>query len=362
MPSCRTWTIGFLLFTGGCTSDTAPVLEVSSAEYITQNGSTSVPVSVTSNTTQFHIDLHADAFVAVDRILAPSGEAVLDYRDYPSPRVLTQGIIPFGSNASLNWPIRAEDGELTTGDWIVEVAAVDDEMSYVSGLTLSVSKQTKTDSNLRRGTVRARVLFDEDTSADDATRDATEQAVSIWEGIFDDWGLEIEVDFAGTALESDLAIPDDDSAIYEDLDGDGSIEEITIVVGQTIDGGLDKFGLTGAVPGALTHSPKGVVLLSWLALAGQDGAFDQAEKDLFGETIAHEVGHYLGLFHPVEDTWANWDYLGDTPECSNTETCESLFGDNLMFPYPLCDGVSCEPQRRLSEDQRGVIHRYTGTL
>ena len=95
--------------------------------------------------------------------------------------------------------------------------------------------------------------------------------------------------------------------------------------------------------------------------AGFDGQFNPAEIQMFGETMAHEIGHYMGLYHPVEASYNYWDALEDTVECGTWNACETQLGNNLMFPYPICYGA-CELQTEITSDQMGVLHRYTGTL
>lgn len=51
-----------------------------------------------------------------------------------------------------------------------------------------------------------------------------------------------------------------------------------------------------------------------------------------GQVLAHEVGHYLGLFHTSEQGGFSYDPLPDTPECSRISlNCPDI--DNLMFPF-----------------------------
>jgi hypothetical protein len=64
--------------------------------------------------------------------------------------------------------------------------------------------------------------------------------------------------------------------------------------------------------------------------------------DMMGETMAHEIGHQLGLFHTTEDTGLEFDGITDTPDCGlehdadgdgemTAEECEALDGRNFMF-------------------------------
>lgn len=58
-------------------------------------------------------------------------------------------------------------------------------------------------------------------------------------------------------------------------------------------------------------------------------------NEFTGDTLAHEVGHYLGLLHTTEQTQAHFDPLADTPACQEgirfPDDCPDL--TNLMFPF-----------------------------
>ena len=97
-----------------------------------------------------------------------------------------------------------------------------------------------------------------------------------------------------------------------------------------------------ALPGTLLPGPRSVTLVGWLNHAGVDGVLDADEEQILAETIAHEVGHYVGLFHPVESDYDSWDAIPDTVECKEFYTCEQQLGKILMYPYPVCffDGTS----------------------
>jgi hypothetical protein len=124
------------------------------------------------------------------------------------------------------------------------------------------------------------------------------------------------------------------------------------------DGGV-LLGISGGIPGppSINTLPHGGVILS-LAHMGEDSS-------TFGETLAHEAGHYLGLFHLSESEGTSHDPLLDTPECSakefgvgetgetSTSICETAGADNFMF-WTAGD----VKQRKITADQSWVLLRH----
>ncbi len=49
-------------------------------------------------------------------------------------------------------------------------------------------------------------------------------------------------------------------------------------------------------------------------------------------------------------------------DCGSEIECMQALGGNLMFPFPVCDSISCVPQVVLTNQQGGVANRYTGVL
>lgn len=77
------------------------------------------------------------------------------------------------------------------------------------------------------------------------------------------------------------------------------------------------------------------------------------------ETMAHELGHQLGLYHPTEQDGRSFDHILDTPECpaefydSNGDglvdpiECEAVGGLNLMFWTSTLHDVLSDAQKRV---------------
>lgn len=79
-----------------------------------------------------------------------------------------------------------------------------------------------------------------------------------------------------------------------------------------------------------------------------------------GRTLAHEIGHMLGLFHTVEVDGSVRDPFSDTAKCTidhdtngngflEVIECATEGGDNLMFPT-----VSAQ-STKLSAQQQKVL-------
>lgn len=95
-------------------------------------------------------------------------------------------------------------------------------------------------------------------------------------------------------------------------------------------------GVAGGIPGpAFFHGiPRSGIAIAMGAL-GKDGA-------LLGRTLAHEIGHFLGLWHPSEHHGKAFDPIDDTPECPaakdanndgdvSLDECAGLGADNVLF-------------------------------
>lgn len=81
-----------------------------------------------------------------------------------------------------------------------------------------------------------------------------------------------------------------------------------------------------------------------------------------GGTVAHEVGHHLGLFHTTESDGFRYESLNDTPECPTTadtnadgllsaQECSAFDGSNFMFW--VADQL---PQSTMSDEQAFIMN------
>jgi hypothetical protein len=260
---------------------------------------------------------------------------------------------------TLQWPISPADGPLDTSRYTLRAGIADASRAYVSGSAV-VEVLFKTDADLTSGTLPVNLVLGQATAADPFVVTAVEQAVELWREVYRAVGIELDIERFDLESSSLGAPSQGDFEAYEAMSGSTRPGAVNLVILEEITDFGGALGFAGGIPGPVVPSNLSAVVVSSTLSAGTDGVFEPAEVVLLGETMAHEVGHYLGLFHPVEAAFDSWDAIDDTPQCLDERTCVVDLGENLMFPYPLCEAGSCVQQQRLTVDQSAVAHRYTG--
>jgi hypothetical protein len=367
----RTTTILFLVFAPllGCRrADTEPTgkLDLETWTETPSEGWVEVEVDVTDQHGSFLLGAQTPddgIYLGIEQVFDPSGAQVMSWEDwYYSDEWIGESFFAWYKDVYFNWPIREEDGPLVPGTWSVIIGAVDQQWTYREA-EIELSVQRKKDTDLSSGTVYAWVVYAKGVDEDDAVVAAVEEAVDEWARIWSPHGLDLQVEYGDMPrLDPDLPIPGEDSEELLKLSRRTNGEQIVVVIGETVDGDAWTYGMAGGIPGGLVPSDRSAIAISWLTHAGGDGRFDADEIRLFGGSLAHEVGHYMGLCHPVEDGYESWDALEDTPRCDSQTSCEEQLGPNLMFPYSICDWETCSVQETITDDQVALSQRYAGTL
>lgn len=303
------------------------------------------------------------AVVYFDEVFDPDGTLVFDGdAQWYTPYSLSYAYWPDVS-ATLNWPILGEH-QLRPGRWTLRITTLDKQSwRSVGDVAVRMDGQLSQDPSFDRGELSVRVVYTGGVDADPVVTEAVEGAIERWGEIY----AAIDVD---TTFET-VVYPGQESFeppsygsydLYEALMADNEVGTLNLVVVPEFSGqgGEWTLGISGGIPGALAPTGLSAVGVNVGAHWGNDMRFSEEELRIFAETMAHEVGHYLGLFHPVEDGWNAWDSLGDTVDCKSRNECEGQLGSNLMFPYTVCTAGSCVAQESLTPGQKSVTHRYVG--
>ncbi len=297
----------------------------------------------------------------------PSGRVQYDYDDWwDSDELFSYAVFPLGRVSTLNWPVRAEDGdEIEEGNWTITLWALDENYDFVYSDDLTVNAWLNQDDDLSKGCLYVRVAYADNLDDNDEVVAAVEGALARWNQVYLAHGIKmIPVETFGSSSDGDVPDPSDGDSTYASLSANGEPNLLNLVIGETIAGSDRLLGVSGGAPGPMSPTASSAIAISWLNHAGSDGEFDADEVTAMGETMAHEAGHYLGLFHPVhfdDEEVVYVDALEDTPRCESREECEELMQTNLMYPYISCGPDECY-QDDLTDEQAGVLHRYAGTL
>ena len=258
-----------------------------------------------------------------------------------------------------NWPIDEGDPLLDGDEIIVTVAGVDAEREHKAGVKFQADVLYSDDDDMTAGDLAINVHYTGEFTQDPTTISSIEQALDELEYIFQQQGISVVVHAGNYDDESTFARPGFGTpGEWEALSGSTENLAIDLVIVDSIAGSqADILGAAGSIPGPLQPSERSGVIISSVANAGPDLTYSDEEVKLLGATMSHEIGHQLGLFHPVELSWERWDMLDDTERCQSESECVDALGYNLMYPIALCSVNGCLDQTELTPNQAGVLHR-----
>ena len=320
------------------------------------HGTEGIDLPIHSNENRLLLTVQADPFRSViSKLESPKGDAwVSDTTD-----VRSSTNAGFVNNVSvLNWPVLDSDTPLSTGSWRATVGVVGEDLTFQEG-DFQIDAWIGNDTNDSGGEVEVVFHFAEGLDQDPTFRAALDTAVTTWEEIYGSVGLTLVIE--DVVLDgSPPGLPGvSDPDVWRQVSAD-NLGRVDIVFREIIEEVPQAYGLAGGIPGAIGSTANSGILVSAALAAGTDGVFSTEETRILAETLAHETGHYLGLFHPVEIGWDRWDAIDDTDECDNEAFCAEALDDNLMFPYPVCALNHCIPQTVITDQQGRTAQRWTG--
>jgi len=326
-----------------------------------RNGTARIEMDVLPDETSMLITAQvADGYqVHVRSVTDPANRSVFQAFDWTGTEFSKTNAGYVSQVVTLNWPVDSSDDDLQEGTYTFEFGVVDANQNYAAQ-PLFFDALLKPDDDRSSGDLNIDLVFVDGLEDNDDLRTAVDEAVEVWRELYANIGIDIDVEeyaFGEGALEPPAF---GDGEVYEDVAGATRYRAVNVLIAPSIATYDDIYGIAGDIPGPLVPTTRSGVLISYAKSAGADGVFEPLERRLLAETMAHEVGHYLGLFHPVETTWDNWDALDDTDECTSENACIGALKSNLMFPFPVCTGLSCTPQEDVTGEQAEVVHRYVG--
>ena len=124
-------------------------------------------------------------------------------------------------------------------------------------------------------------------------------------------------------------------------------------------------GVSAGIPGTMSIASSWNGVINYLSAHATGSTLN---SQVLGETVAHEMGHWLGLFHTSEAAGASFDPLSDTAQCPISldgdsdgkvyaEECEGYGADNLMFwtAWSSSSQAAGKKQENLSSEQQYIL-------
>lgn len=328
-----------------------------------------LPEDFSSSKVLFRFDnLEEGQTVFVSRVDGENGSIVRNFASEVEIGEYSTGAVSRQRQNHFNWPIDASDPAMPADELRVNIAAVSSDGETLSaGSDIGVEAIITDDGGFESGRLRVFVHWTADLEQDPELRASVDAALVKMQDIYWEFGVEVTVeertqdDFSilaeGAVARPGFGTPDTWSAITASTDE----LALDLVLVDTISGSDPAvLGAAGSVPGGILPTPRSGVIISTAANAGPDLVYSESEVDLLGATFAHEIGHMLGLFHPVELTYERWDAVDDTPNCQGETGCQARLGENLMYATALCTASDCVEQEALTEGQIAILQRYVG--
>lgn len=290
-----------------------------------------------------------------DSFLGPRGQVISLSGEY----------LPLNNTVSI--PSRSVDPQVQANTRFDVAAELSGGRNTNSNSRVQFYVTSRKDTNLRSGSMRMNIFYVGDIGAESTTKSAVQEAMREARNILSSAaGISLVVEEFDINGPTTVTAPFIGDNLYLNASRMASSPAInTFIVGDISGPGSGSIlGIAGGIPGPAIPSRKSGIAISIFTAAGIDGFFDQEDLFILGETIAHEAGHQMGLFHPIDFSGSEVsgvDPLSDTPECSFRTECvnNEALASNLMFPNPLVDNRGRTiRQNQLTEDQRGVLNRY----
>ncbi|RVU48848.1 hypothetical protein EA187_05310 [Lujinxingia sediminis] len=198
-----------------------------------------------------------------------------------------------------------------------------------------------------------------------------QQGLEVFRQIYADIGIALGPvryrDVEGT-LGRQLAVPQDEVVLCQGIRQVATEANLSGINLFMIDDAPDMgiLGISCGLPGAPTRPG---ITRAGAAIAL---AYLNYSPQIFGETVAHEAGHYLGLFHTTERDGSSHDPLDDTPQCPSSrdldgdelvspEECRNNGADNTMFWTSFSQGglqTTLTPHQRFVMMNNALIDTY----
>lgn len=319
---------------------------------------------VVQNTNAFQVS--ANPAVASDgaflnRLISPTGTILASSSSVPQTSLASYitplSIVPF--------PAYYAHPAVQAGTYTAEYAFTKSLSSPFPAYSTSTFTSTivaKNDPNLSGGVLRVNVFFLGTEAIAIHSNGAVNTALNLLSSFYAGAGITVQtklIDIPGSNVSPN---PNVGSTAIQSIVSTGGPQQyaVNLIVAQYVSNDATQgtgniasiLGISGGLPGLAVPSENSAVATSLF--------FHSGDMTQLGETFAHEIGHYLGLMHPVAilqysppETFQGDDQLSDTPTCTTIAGCTSNgVVNNFMFPI----GYTNISQTGFTAQQKQVVN------
>jgi len=198
-------------------------------------------------------------------------------------------------------------------------------------------------------------------------------ALSVMSNIYNKNGITLSVIDTITISESQYATVSDNfsDSTTSALVSHGSKDTVNLFfVEDQPESETALLGVSAGIPGTMGIASSWNGVINYLSAHAVGSTLN---IQLLGETAAHEMGHWLGLFHTTEANGTSFDPLSDTAQCYISradevdhneddtkvypEDCVGYGADNLMFwtAWSSSSQAAGKKQENLSSEQQYIL-------
>ena len=193
-------------------------------------------------------------------------------------------------------------------------------------------------------------------------------ALTVMASIYDNNGITLSVKNTITISDSQYATVSSSfiDATTSSLVSQGSEDTVNLFfVEDQPSGETAILGVSAGIPGSMSIASSWNGVINYLSAYATGSTLN---SQVLGETVAHEMGHWLGLFHTTEAAGSSFDPLSDTAQCPISldgdsdgkvyaEECEGYGADNLMFwtTWSTSSQAAGKTQEKLSTEQQYIL-------
>jgi hypothetical protein len=338
-------------------------LEYGAAVTVSGGAGREVSIDVPEGAVSFGIYLFGDPVgvrAAILALVSPEGVDVLDERNDPG---FAEEDIEFCTLGHCNVVVPKETAIVPApGTWTAVVgAAAEEDLDAID-----LKGVVRTGPLPASTTFHVRPMLTTSIVDASAIEVVFESLAETFEGMY---GITLEIDPVVVSSDPKFeSLPQDFLApTTAELMTMGDPQSLNVFLAERLYGVGGLLGISSGIPASHgVAGPFDGLLVHLANHLDMDGAL---KVELLEETLAHEMGHMLGLYHPTESDGTVFDPIDDTPECDAADfdvdmdgkvfadECAEAGGDDLMFWTPSTSTGDQVVQRTLTTDQVFVIER-----